>query len=354
MNTKTNARPIFLLLATVLPLVATCDDDDGASPDAGLPADAAPIDAALPVDTATPDMAVIPDAVGDMGLGDAGDALAMAKDPATAEKVAVDRFSDQAAMLMRRSAAATLPGPNQAINFDVAPFVTQGLGPAGQKVKYYNFDVQSTTPAPIYVFFQAGASMPIPGQLNVVDVIPGDPGYNDFWLVHKVTVPAGYVANTVTSHAELVATGWPIEATTTLVNCPVVPEGSTATLRLGGGSSALVTGWYKGKTVRYFSFEEKALTGPAVPTSPIYVTFTINPNLPGGGPASGFVTEPGTMSTHNVVATLPTDAAYSPLWLVNVYDNAAFASVSNLSTATAAPQLAAGVATVNCPIVEVQ
>ena len=34
-------------------------------------------------------------------------------------------------------------------------------------------------------------------------VIPGDPGYNDFWLVHKVIVPEDYVANTVRP--------WPME-----------------------------------------------------------------------------------------------------------------------------------------------
>ena len=43
---------------------------------------------------------------------------AVPKDPTTAEKVSVDRFTDQAAMLQRRSAAATLPGPNQAVDFD--------------------------------------------------------------------------------------------------------------------------------------------------------------------------------------------------------------------------------------------
>ena len=70
------------------------------------------------------------------------------------------------------------------------------------------------------------------GQLNVIDVLPGDQGYNDFWQVMKVTVPAGYVANTVTSVAEIGAQGFPVEATDMLVNCPVVPKGSSAALRL--------------------------------------------------------------------------------------------------------------------------
>ena len=65
------------------------------------------------------------------------------------------------------------------------------------------------------------------------------------------------------------------------------------------------------------------------------------------------MTETGSMQTHNVVATLPGDAGYSPLWAVSIYDDAAFASVSNLATATAAAHLAAG-PLVNCPIVSVE
>jgi hypothetical protein len=172
--------------------------------------------------------------------------------------------------------------------------------------------------------------------------------------VHKVTVPATYAANTVTSRAEIVAAGFPMEATQMLVNCPVVPNVSKASMRIGGGSAALTTGWYKGKTVKYFSFEERGLMGAAVPISPIYVAFAVNPNLPGGGPGSGFRVEPGTPQTHNVVATTPSDAGYSPLWSVNVYDNASFAAVSDLASAMAAPQLGAGVANVNCPVVEVK
>jgi len=88
-----------------------------------------------------------------------------------------------------------------------------------------------------------------------------------------------------------------------------------------------------------------------VPTSPIYVTFNINPDMPGGGPGSGFVTEEATGRTHNVASTLPEDASYSPLWWVSVYDNADFENVSDLASAQAANILAGGVANVNCPIV---
>ncbi|MFI5306930.1 MAG: hypothetical protein ACHQ53_06250 [Polyangiales bacterium] len=287
--------------------------------------------------------------------GDSGTAQAATpKDPATAMQVSVDRFSKSAAMLMLRTAVNGLPAANQPVDFDQAPFITQGFGPKGGVVRYYNFDVQSRTPAPIYVLFAKGKSDPVDRQLNIIDVLPGEPGYNDFWQVNKVTVPDGYVANTITSFAEIEASKLTIEPTTMLVNCPVVPDGSTAKLRIGGGSAGLQSGWYKGKLVKYFSFEEKALSGEMVPVSPIFVTFNVNPDKPNGGPASGFVTESDGVQTHNVVATLPSDAAYSPLWSVQAYDNADFDGVSDLSSVSSAHILGMDVATVNCPIVDVQ
>jgi hypothetical protein len=39
-----------------------------------------------------------------------------------------------------------------------------------------HFDVQSTTPAPIYVLHRKGEMSPVAGQLNIVDMIPGNPG----------------------------------------------------------------------------------------------------------------------------------------------------------------------------------
>lgn len=279
-------------------------------------------------------------------------------DPDTAPVVSVDRFSADAGNLMVRTPSNGLPAANAAIDFDSGePFITQGLGPNGETVKYYNFDVQTTTPAPIYALFREGESDPVDGQLNIIGVIPGDANYNDFWQVHKVTVPSGYVANTITSVDDVMEGGYTITPTTNLVNCPVVPAGSSAMLRGGGESNALHRGWYDDMVVNYFTFEEKALTttgSSTVPLSPIYVAFNINPGETGGGPESGFVTETGTVQTHNVVATIPADATYSPLWSVNPYDNADFASVSDLTTAQNANVLANGVATVNCPVVSIQ
>lgn len=282
-----------------------------------------------------------------------------ARNPDTADEASIDRFSSTAGHLMVRTSTNGLPAANAAINFDQIPFITKGLGPTGQTVEYYNFDVQPTTPAPIYVFFKDGQTASVPGQLNVIDVIPGDNSYNDFWQVYKVTVPDNYVANTISSAQEVVNSGYRIERTNSLVNCPVVPKGSTAVKRFTTESNALIRCWYKNKVVYYFNFGEKSLSTTAsglVPLIPIYVSFKINPDQPNGGPDSGFKTETGTDKTHNVVSALPADAGYSPLWTVVVYDNSNFNAVTNLTTATSPMTtiLIPNAGNVNCPVVSVQ
>ena len=287
----------------------------------------------------------------------ASDGYDAVRDPDTASRAVIDRFSQAAGKLMVRTGSNGLPKAGQPIDFDHGPFITRGLGPRGNEVLYYNFDIQSATPAPIYVLFREGEDRPVPGQLNIVDVIPGDPGYNDFWQVVKVTVPKDYVANTLTSLGELRAGGYAMQETDTLVNCPIVPEGSTAGRRLDGESTGLQRGWYRDQVVYYFTFEESSLKttrSGAVPISPIFVTFNVNPDQAGGGPPSGFRTENGSSQTHNVLATLPGDAGYSPLWQVSVYDNAAFERVRNLRSLGEAKILASGVALVNCPVVLVE
>lgn len=282
--------------------------------------------------------------------------------PDEAMKVNVDRFSENFGTLFVRSSENNFPGPNEPIDFDQIPFITQGIGPNGEIVKYYNFDVLPVQSAPIFVLFKESEDMPVKGQLNIIDVIPGDDHYNDFWHVHKVTVPDNYVANTIASLDDLIATGYLIERTNIIVNCPVVPKGSIADLRFTSEEpTGLIRGWYKNQIVFYFTFEEKKLTveipaegHPDVPLSDILVTFNINPDQEGGGPPSGFVTEPGTEQTHNVPETLPTDEDYSPLWDVDVYDNADFDNVSDWMSAQNANILGEGVALVNCPIVSVE
>jgi len=276
-------------------------------------------------------------------------------DPDDAPRASVDRFSEAAGALHVRGPDNDLPGPDEPIDFDER-FLTTGFGPDSETVRYYDFDVQPTDPAPIYAFFH-GNGEPVEDQLNVVDVVPGDEGYNDFWHVHAVTVPDDYEANAVTDVEGLMAADYEVEATGTIKNCPIVPDGSTASTRHDDDESPteLVEGWYDSEVVYYFLFEEEPLGEQSgdVPTSPIYVTFEVNPGEDGGGPPSGFATEADGDRTHNVVATVPGDTGYSPLWDVNIYDNAEFGDVSDLESALEADILESSAAQVNCPVVSV-
>lgn len=122
--------------------------------------------------------------------------------------------------------------------------------------------------------------MRIEGQLNIIDQVPGDPGYSDLWLVIKVTVPEGHFANTAASYLDIIEGGYTTEPTTTTGNCPVAPQWSTASLRYAGDTeTGLHPCWYKRKLVYYSNFIEAEITTNTsnhVPTSPIYVKFNIN------------------------------------------------------------------------------
>ena len=283
-----------------------------------------------------------------------GSAELQPKDPDQAPIATVDRFSDAAGTLLKRSADNHLPGPNEPINFDTPPFNVWGLSPAGEPALYYHLDVKSTTPVPVYILYREGEDMPVQEQLDIIDTLPGEQGYNDFRQVWKVWVPKDYVANTITDASMLQQAGYKIEKTDKLLNMAVVPDKSRARVRFNGGHPELQRAWYRGEVAKFFLFDEAPLSvsGDSVPVSPIYDGFTINPGQPGG--EKEFCTDPNSTQTHNVVATMPGDKAYSPLWLRVVYDSAACASVHNLETALQAKKVAANVLLINCPMVSVK
>ena len=169
-------------------------------------------------------------------------------DPDQAPVAAVDRFSEKAAHLQVRTADNKIPGPTSRSISTPARSSRKGCRPTtGKPVRYYNFDVQGTTPAPVYVLYREGEDKPVDGQLDIIDTLPGEKGYNDFRQVWKVTVPKDYVANSITDAGTLRDAGYKMEQTDTLRNMPVVPDKSKASMRLNGESAELQRAWYQGQ-----------------------------------------------------------------------------------------------------------
>jgi cold shock CspA family protein len=198
----------------------------------------------------------------------------------------------------------------QARNFTL----TQGWF-QGRETFYYDFGSNSpvtnngsaVTPAPIYVLITgmdaSGNPQMVEGQRNIIDVVPGDPGYSDLWAVTFVTVPANYVANTLKSADDVKSSGYPMAVPGVLVNCPVVPLNSTLAEPVNG-STEPTRGWYKGREVHYFDFGMNTDK-----TAPIFAFIT-------GFDASGnpqFVE-----GQHNVIDVIPGQPGYSAFWDVNL------------------------------------
>lgn len=259
--------------------------------------------------------------------------------------ISIDRFSSNAGHLLVRSPDNQLPGPDQPIDLDRPPFLTQGLGPDGSIVRYHNFDVQPDEPALRYRIVRAGTHDPIAGQPDVVDVIPGDPGYSDFWRLAYVDAPADFAPGSITRADQLRGLATTLDARA--LDCPIVPRGTTSHAAHGVAPPEPQELFYRGERVVCLAFGDPlALDDGRVPTSPIYVTFA----RPGA-----FRTESAggaTPQTHNVVLSVPGDADYSPLWAVHIYDPAAFDRVHDEASAIAAPQLKDG-PHVNCPVIAI-
>lgn len=273
--------------------------------------------------------------------------------------VLVDRFSHAAGTLFVRDAMPSLPGPGEPIDFDESPFLLSALGPNGEQVLCYDLDVRVNYPSALYVAWDAETASFVAEQLPIFDVLPGEPGYSDFWRIVRMHVPPDYVANSVRSVDEIIDNELVLEPTPTIVNRALVPRGSTALLAGTDGAEPARRGWYRGEPVYYLAFEEHPLevTGyyDQVPLATLWAAFVTNPEPedPALGLQSGFLTEAEAGTSRSVFSALPGDEAYSPLLSVQAYDNAVFEGVVDNVTAAAAPIVAADVAMLNCPIVEV-
>jgi hypothetical protein len=229
----------------------------------------------------------------------------------------VDRFSDRAATLLKRSARPDLPAANAPIRLDAPPFLRDVVTPDGRKAQCYLLDRRPAEPPRFYVFYDKVGNY-ILTQFPVVDVAPGDPGYSDVWDLWKVIVPDGFKQDNWLRDMETLRklirdpdSGYVAERTGALLNGPIVPEGSTAQHKAErrGGAVALRYVWYRGKRAPYLYFEEHVrLVEDKTLTSKVTAKGGVLP--PDGSPLE--------------VDSLPGDAGYSPLRILVDADGRTF------------------------------
>ncbi len=226
----------------------------------------------------------------------------------------VDRFSDAAGTLLRRSAIPSLPAPNAPIDLDASPFAVSVETPGGAARRCYDLDVRPVAPARYYVFYDRIGNYQL-GQFPIVDVAPGDPGYSDLWDIWKVIVPDGFRpfnairdASTVERLLADPTSGYAAYRTGILLNGPIVPEGSRAGRKADDrdGSAALLYAWYRGKRAPYLYFEGSLRAeGESAPVSEMRVL-----SAPSGLPLGLAFSDHESQVT---VGAAPKGPGYSPL-----------------------------------------
>ncbi len=135
----------------------------------------------------------------------------------------------------------------------------------GESIEYYDLgahsrlDGESVALAEIWVFVRGfdaeGRPRFIAGQPSIVDVVPGDEGYSDLWDVQLVIVPEGRDIGDIRSLDALESSGLEIVSSGMLVNCPIVPLGSTFS-----NGEPLNDAWYRGERAVYPTFGVTAAT----------------------------------------------------------------------------------------------
>lgn len=278
--------------------------------------------------------------------------------PDQAEPAFIDRFSPEAGVLSVRSPGNGLPEANAPVDFDQPPFIFEAFGPGGELVRLYDFDFKGQLPGKWYTFSQGGVALA--DQLPVLARVPGQEGYNDFMRLYEVSVPSGYRANAIRSEADLLASEFLVTPTARVSSRVVVPAGSTAALRYGGQPRSS-RAWHEGKVATVLEFEDEVPAQDVgygelgLTNATLWASFNVDPDQPGGGPASGRLLEPGTLRTHFVSELLPDQPGYTPYWMTITYHNRAFESVRDKPSAEAAPVVAGvGSLLLNSPIVWVE
>ena len=95
----------------------------------------------------------------------------------------------------------------------------------GEAVFYPDFGANPAVAIPIWAFITGfaadGSPQFVEGQMNIIDSVPDDAGYSDFWRVNLVMAPEGYEANALKSADEIREMQYTVEETDLVVNCPV-------------------------------------------------------------------------------------------------------------------------------------
>jgi hypothetical protein len=181
----------------------------------------------------------------------------------TAPLLSVDRFSDAAGTLLRRSVDPALPKPNEPFSLDDRPFAIAVAGPEGTAARCYDLDVRPAAPNRYYVFYDRIGNYRLT-QFPVIDKAPGDPGYSDLWDIWKVITPdtfreTNWVRDAATVEKLLAdpAGGFTAFSTGIYLNAPIVPEGTKARSKAEGrtGSATRLYAWYRGKRAPFLYFE---------------------------------------------------------------------------------------------------
>lgn len=159
----------------------------------------------------------------------------------------------------------------------------RGAFASGAPVQFWDFGPAPNLAVPIWVIvrddpdgmFATNTRRFTPvGQGNIIDAVPGDPGYSPYWRLFLVPVTDLWDGELVTS-AEAIDAGVRaglLERPISLqlaVNCPVVD--ADVRLEVGPGEVAPPDeGFYRGVRVAYFSFEVFNLGATDIATPPVY------------------------------------------------------------------------------------
>lgn len=108
----------------------------------------------------------------------------------------------------------------------------------GREVYAFDFGPTPAETAPIYKLITGiddlGDPIFLGGIDSVVEQMHADEGYSDFWQVIFVTVPEDTPQNSIRSYEQIVEAGYPIDATSLVVNCPAIRLEVTTTAYLDG------------------------------------------------------------------------------------------------------------------------